>query len=368
MRAVFVGGSRHVSRLPAPVKKRLDRITSESLRVVVGDANGVDKAVQKYLADSAYRNVVVFCSGNTPRNNLGHWHTNAIPATSARKDFHYFAVKDRAMAKAADYALMVWDGESVGTVLNVLRMVRASKIAVLYDIPSQTFITFRNSRDWDGFLLTLSDDLIVKLRERATDEEWDPSRQARQPSFLEVPDWITTGNDDGKADVHVNAAETIMPASTPPKIRQLSNDVAAYSLPSESQRRPESTRPGKASERAGVDAFIARWQGREGGQERANYALFLSELCAVLDVKQPDPASARTEENDYVFERAVKEPDGDGNHTTRRIDLYRRGCFVLEAKQSRQAGGKKEIAGQSDLFGPSSSSGGKIGKRSAARA
>src|ERR1700761_6154204 len=38
-----------------------------------------------------------------------------------------------------------------------------------------------------------------------------------------------------------------------------------------------------------VDAFIARWQGREGGQERANYALFLAELCDVLGVRRPDP-------------------------------------------------------------------------------
>src|SRR5215469_10638515 len=30
-----------------------------------------------------------------------------------------------------------------------------------------------------------------------------------------------------------------------------------------------------------LEGFIARWQGREGGQERANYALFLSELCDV---------------------------------------------------------------------------------------
>lgn len=88
-----------------------------------------------------------------------------------------------------------------------------------------------------------------------------------------------------------------------------------------------------------ADAFIARWQGREGGQERANYALFLSELCVALGVPQPEPASAKTEQNDYVFERTVKEPNGDGTYATRRIDLYRRGCFVLEAKQSRQAGG-----------------------------
>mgnify|MGYP001792823855 CR=1 FL=1 len=38
-----------------------------------------------------------------------------------------------------------------------------------------------------------------------------------------------------------------------------------------------------------VEAFIARWQGREGGQERANYALYLSELCDVLGVARPDP-------------------------------------------------------------------------------
>ena len=47
-----------------------------------------------------------------------------------------------------------------------------------------------------------------------------------------------------------------------------------------------------------IDAFIARWQGREGGQERANYSLFLTELCDVLGVPHPDPAAASTQEND----------------------------------------------------------------------
>ena len=59
---------------------------------------------------------------------------------------------------------------------------------------------------------------------------------------------------------------------------------------------------------AKTEAFIARWQGQEGGQERANYALFLSELCDVLGVPRPAPAAATTEENDYVFERVVKRP------------------------------------------------------------
>jgi len=84
---------------------------------------------------------------------------------------------------------------------------------------------------------------------------------------------------------------------------------------------------------SGVEAFIERWSHLEGGAERANYALFLTELCDVIDVPRPDPAGATTERNDYVFERAVKKPDG----ATGRIDLYKRDAFVLEAKQSRQA-------------------------------
>lgn len=84
-----------------------------------------------------------------------------------------------------------------------------------------------------------------------------------------------------------------------------------------------------------VEAFIQRWQGQDGGQERANYALFLTELCDLLGLPHADPASAAHENNDYVFERAVKEVARDGSSSQKRIDLYKRNCFVLEAKQSR---------------------------------
>jgi hypothetical protein len=99
-----------------------------------------------------------------------------------------------------------------------------------------------------------------------------------------------------------------------------------------------------------VERFIARWQGREGGQERANYGLFLSELCDAIGVPRPEPASATTGENDYVFERAVRDLAPDGTAGIGRIDLYKKGCFVLEAKQSRQPGGSKEVAAQITLF------------------
>ncbi len=74
--------------------------------------------------------------------------------------------------------------------------------------------------------------------------------------------------------------------------------------------------------------------------ERANAQLFLTELCDVLDVPRPDPAQGGI--GPYRFERNVIHHEADGTTSTRRIDLYRRGCFVCEAKQGaaphRQAG------------------------------
>ncbi len=90
-----------------------------------------------------------------------------------------------------------------------------------------------------------------------------------------------------------------------------------------------------------VEAFIGRWQGQEGGQERANYALFLTELADLLGLPHAHPASASAENNDYVFERVVREAGRDGAASNKRIDLYKRDCFVLEAKQSRFSGDKK---------------------------
>ena len=82
--------------------------------------------------------------------------------------------------------------------------------------------------------------------------------------------------------------------------------------------------------------FIERWR-RSGAAERANYALFLSELCDYLEVPRPNPAVADDAQNHYVFERPVTFRHPTGLSSTGFIDLYKRGCFVLEAKQGSEA-------------------------------
>jgi hypothetical protein len=81
-----------------------------------------------------------------------------------------------------------------------------------------------------------------------------------------------------------------------------------------------------------TEAFIQRWQSASGS-ERANCQLFVTELCALLGLPQPDPASNDTASNAYVFERRVTFAHGNGSQSAGFIDCYRRGAFVLEGKR-----------------------------------
>jgi len=85
-----------------------------------------------------------------------------------------------------------------------------------------------------------------------------------------------------------------------------------------------------------VSAFIERW-GQSGAAERSNHQLFISELCDLIGVPHPNPATPDNSQNAYIFERAVTFQHGDGKTSSGFIDLYKRGCFVLEAKQGTDA-------------------------------
>jgi hypothetical protein len=94
-----------------------------------------------------------------------------------------------------------------------------------------------------------------------------------------------------------------------------------------------------------VEEFVARWK-ESGAAERANFQPFLGELCDVLGIERPAPAQADDERNAYVFERTVVFNNGDGTTNKGRIDLYKRGCFVMEAKQ-----GSDRVQASAPLFG-----------------
>lgn len=147
MSNVFIGGSRKLASLSKDVKRRLDNIVEQSLAVLIGDANGADKAVQQYLAERGYRNVVVYCMKGRCRNNVGDWDIHEVVADSKKRGWEYFALKDTAMVQDASYGFMIWDGKSKGTVNNLLSLVEDGKAAVVYLSPEKRFYTVRTSQD-----------------------------------------------------------------------------------------------------------------------------------------------------------------------------------------------------------------------------
>ena len=83
---------------------------------------------------------------------------------------------------------------------------------------------------------------------------------------------------------------------------------------------------------AAATAFIARWSGVQAS-ELATAQSFVIDLCELLGVAKPHPTPAQ----DYMFERPVTFAHGDGSSSAGRIDCYRRGAFVLEAKKLKAA-------------------------------
>jgi hypothetical protein len=72
--------------------------------------------------------------------------------------------------------------------------------------------------------------------------------------------------------------------------------------------------PDPTVRRHSFQGFVQRWEA-SGASERANYSMFLNEMCDLLEVPPPDPAGPDDEKNAYVFERAVPFPKPDGSTT-----------------------------------------------------
>ena len=99
-----------------------------------------------------------------------------------------------------------------------------------------------------------------------------------------------------------------------------------------------------------IEEFIERWKDTEAS-ERANKDSFLKELCRALGVREPDGKTGDIERDVYVFEADSVLYDEDGRRRVGSMDLYKKGCFVLEAKQGSTRKGKKTGTARRDAPG-----------------
>jgi hypothetical protein len=177
MTKVFIGGSRKVTRLHPDVRRRIDKIIEQGFPILVGDANGADKAVQTYLFSRRYGKVDVFCSAGDCRNNVGEWPIKAVSVPAGSRGFDFYAVKDDRMAEEASVGLMIWDGESVGTLVNMARLLRRGKSVVVYLVPDRRFVTLSSRGDWERLVSAKAGRTRHKALRSAFEPETSPTTQ-----------------------------------------------------------------------------------------------------------------------------------------------------------------------------------------------
>lgn len=163
MMKVFIGGSRKVSVLSSEVRQRLDEMLAKHLPIVIGDAPGVDKSVQQYLHSKGYRDLEVFCSGTHCRNNVGNWPTRHVAVDSSKRDFEFYATKDLRMSEEASFGLMIWDGKSAGTLMNVLRLIKQNKKVVIFETPKHRFLELNSESEWKDFFSACNDEIKLRI-------------------------------------------------------------------------------------------------------------------------------------------------------------------------------------------------------------
>jgi hypothetical protein len=147
MKKIFFGGSREIRHLNQSVKQRIDNIIAYNYRILIGDANGADKTIQSYLSEKDYKNVLIYCMGDTFRNNIGKWNTKNVHSNSNQKNFNYYSIKDQMMSDEADYGFMLWDAKSKGTLNNILNLIDRNKKVLVYFSPTKSFYTVKNKND-----------------------------------------------------------------------------------------------------------------------------------------------------------------------------------------------------------------------------
>jgi hypothetical protein len=158
---VFIAGPRAISNLNSEVLKRIDNIINNGFTILIGDASGIDKAVQNYCTEKQYSNVQVFASNGKARNNIGQWEVVKIEIENNIKGFDFYAAKDLAMAKEADYGFMIWNGKSKGTLNNIINLTLLDKKVLVYYTPDNKFYVLK-SIDAVKEFLSKNDDITVK--------------------------------------------------------------------------------------------------------------------------------------------------------------------------------------------------------------
>lgn len=159
---VMLSGSRSINSFPPVVEDKIMKLCKSEVTFLIGDAPGADSAFQKLLLNIGYPNVFVYHVDAFPRNNLGNWDAIRIKTTRKTRNWLYFGKKDIEMTKSCDQSLIVWDGESDGSILNCFRALNDDKEVFFFNLDQKYEIKFENMIEFEKYFKSKLEDSILR--------------------------------------------------------------------------------------------------------------------------------------------------------------------------------------------------------------
>lgn len=124
--------------LPKDVTDELDSAMRSKKKIILGDAPGIDRQVQKYLNKKKYNNVTVYSPGSKNRYLANPtWKVKFVDSKKyIEGSEEWLAEKDKAMLNVADegLAVVIENGGSSATRKNVDLLISQNKNVKVYEL------------------------------------------------------------------------------------------------------------------------------------------------------------------------------------------------------------------------------------------
>jgi hypothetical protein len=133
MKNVFISGSIAIKHIPPCVESSLLKIFQQNIKILVGDADGMDSLIQRFCKTHNYQNITVYSIYSPPRYNTAGSDEKFIQVdTEIKREREKQRSKDTAMTEDSYYSFIVWDGISKGSYYNIQRSLTLSKKLKVY--------------------------------------------------------------------------------------------------------------------------------------------------------------------------------------------------------------------------------------------
>lgn len=139
---VFISGSLSIKVLPKETEETIDKIMNKNVEILVGDAPGIDKLIQKYCFKKKYDRITIYYVGNKTRNLENEtFATKKVNISDEDKtEKAKQSRKDIKMTKDSTYSFVIWDEKSSGSYANIMRSLEENKYVKVYLASSNKYI------------------------------------------------------------------------------------------------------------------------------------------------------------------------------------------------------------------------------------